>query len=60
MEVRDPDETDVSSEDDTASSVPSVRRDPTQNSLAGEILVAFSQVHNVHGEVALIHRIFEK
>ena len=43
MEVCDPDETDVSSEEDLGS-VSSSRRDSTQNSLAGDILVAFSEV----------------
>ncbi len=43
MEVYDPDETDLSSEDE-GGLVSSARRDSTQPSLAGDILAAFSQV----------------
>lgn len=43
MDVCDPHETDLSSEDE-GSSISTVRRDSMHPSLAGDILVAFSQV----------------
>jgi hypothetical protein len=44
MEARDPDETDVSSEDDVGESPSSARSQLSAPSLAGDVLHAFSQV----------------
>ncbi len=46
MEICDPDETDLSSEDEASGSSSFARRDSAQGSLAGDLLAAFSQVQS--------------